>query len=105
MAPLDVRLGIYAALTRRTFDGVNPGGWVPEEKIGLDEALTAYTLGSARAGFMEEKVGSLETGKYADLVVLSRDLFELDPAEIPDAEVDMTIVEGEIVFQREGSDD
>jgi predicted amidohydrolase YtcJ len=105
VAPLDVRLGIYAALTRRTFDGANPGGWVPAEKIGLDEALTAYTLGSARAGFMEEKVGSLEAGKYADLVVLSENLFDLDPAEIPDVEVEMTIVEGEIVFLREGSDD
>jgi predicted amidohydrolase YtcJ len=98
-------LGIYAALTRRTFDGANPGGWVPAEKIGLDEALTAYTLGSARAGFMEEKVGSLEAGKYADLTVLSEDLFDLDPVEIPDVDVEMTIVEGEIVFLREGSDD
>jgi predicted amidohydrolase YtcJ len=105
VAPLDVRLGIYAALTRRTFDGANPGGWVPGEKIGLDEALTAYTLGSARAGFMEEKVGSLEVGKYADLVVLSENLFDLDPVEIPEVDVEMTIVEGEIVFLREGSDD
>jgi predicted amidohydrolase YtcJ len=105
VAPMDVRQGIYAALTRRTFDGANPGGWVPEEKITLEEALTAYTLGSARAGFMEEKVGTLEVGKYADLAVLSQDLFKMDPVDIPDVQVDMTIVEGEVVYRREGTDD
>jgi len=105
VAPLDVRLGIYAALTRRTFDGANPDGWVPEEKIILEEALTAYTLGAARAGFMEEKTGSLEEGKYADMAVLSRDLFQVDPVDIPQVGVEMTLVEGEIVYRREGSDD
>jgi predicted amidohydrolase YtcJ len=105
VAPMDVRLGIYAALTRRTFDGANPDGWVPEEKIILEEALTAYTLGAARAGFMEEKAGSLEEGKYADMAVLSRDLFQVDPVDIPQVGVEMTLVEGEIVFRREGSDD
>jgi len=105
VAPMNVRQGIYAALTRRTFDGANPDGWVPEEKITLDEALVAYTLGSARAGFMEGKVGSLEPGKYADLTVLSRDLFQVDPVTIPQVDVDLTIVEGDIVFRREGSDD
>jgi predicted amidohydrolase YtcJ len=105
VAPMDVRQGIYAALTRRTFDGANPGGWVPEEKITLEEALTAYTLGSARAGFMEEKVGTLQVGKYADLAVLSQDLFKMDPVDIPDVQVDMTIVEGEVVYRREGTDD
>lgn len=105
VAPMNVREGIYAAITRRTFDGANPQGWVPEEKITLEETLTAYTLGSARAGFMEEKVGSLEAGKYADLVVLSQDLFQVDPVDIPQVDVDFTIVEGEIVFRREGSDE
>ncbi|MGW8265675.1 MAG: amidohydrolase [Longimicrobiales bacterium] len=105
VAPMDVRRGIYAAVTRRTFDGANPGGWVPEEKITLEEALTAYTLGSARAGFMEEKVGTLVAGKYADMAILSRDLFEMNPIDIPLVQVDMTIVEGEIVYRREGSDD
>jgi predicted amidohydrolase YtcJ len=105
VAPMNVRQGIYAALTRRTFDGANPGGWVPEEKITLEEALTAYTLGSARAGFMEEKVGTLQVGRYADLAVLSQDLFKMDPVDIPDVQVDMTIVEGEVVYRREGTDD
>ncbi len=102
VAPLDVRLGLYGALTRRTIDGANPGGWVPEEKITLEEALTAYTSGSARAGFTEEKTGTLESGKYADLVVLSQDLFQVDPVDIPRVQVEMTVVEGEIVFRREG---
>ncbi len=102
VAPMDVREGLYAALTRRTFDGANPGGWVPEEKIDLEEALTAYTWGSAYAGFMENKVGRLEQGKYADLVVLSQDLFQIDPLEIPNVQVDLTMVNGEIVFRNEG---
>ncbi len=101
VAPMDVRLGIYAALTRRTIDGANPDGWVPEEKITLEEALRAYTSGGATAGFMEEKTGTLEEGKYADLVVLSQDLFQVNPVEIPEVEVEMTVVEGEIVFKRE----
>ena len=102
VAPMDVRQGVYAALTRRTFDGANPDGWVPEEKITLEEALGAYTMGSARAGFMGEKVGSLQPGKFADLVILSQDLFQLDPLEIPAVQVDLTMVDGEIVYHREG---
>jgi predicted amidohydrolase YtcJ len=101
VAPMDVRLGLHAALTRETFDGANPGGWVPEEKISLEEALSAYTSGGAWAGFMEEKVGTLEEGKYADLVVLSQNLFEVNPRDIPLVEVDVTLVEGEIVFRKE----
>jgi predicted amidohydrolase YtcJ len=102
---MDVRMGLYAALTRRTLDGANPGGWVPGQKIDLEEALTAYTLGSAKAGFMDEKVGTLEVGKYADMVVLSQDLFRLDPVDFPGVQVDLTVVEGEIVYRREGSDE
>jgi predicted amidohydrolase YtcJ len=105
VAPMDVRMGLYAALTRRTLDGANPGGWVPGQKIDLEEALTAYTLGSAKAGFMDEKVGTLEVGKYADMVVLSQDLFRLDPVDFPGVQVDLTVVEGEIVYRREGSDE
>ena len=102
VAPMNVREGLYAALTRRTFDGANPDGWVPEEKIGLEEALTAYTYGSAYAGFMEEKVGRLEPGKYADLAVLSHDLFQTDPLELPQVGVELTMVNGEIVYRNEG---
>jgi predicted amidohydrolase YtcJ len=101
VAPMDVRMGLYAALTRRTLDGANPGGWVPKEKISLEEALESYTFEGARAGFMEEKVGRLEPGKYADLVVLSQNLFETDPVEIPNVSVDLTVVGGEIVYRNE----
>ena len=86
----------------RALDGANPGGWVPEERISLAEALGAYTMGAALAGFAEGKTGSLEVGKYADMVVLSQDLFETDPLEIPAVRVEMTLVGGEIVFRSEG---
>ncbi len=102
VAPMDVLQGIYGALTRRTLDGANPDGWVPQERITLEDALRAYTWGSARAGFMEQKLGRLEPGKYADLVVLSQDLFGTDPAEIPNVQAQMTMVEGKIVYRNEG---
>ena len=105
VAPMDVRWGLYAAVTRRTLDGANAGGWVPQEKISLEEALRAYTQGGARAGFMEEKVGMLELGKYADIVILSQDLFKLDPVDLPQVQVEMTFVEGEAVYRREGSNE
>jgi hypothetical protein len=99
---MNVLMGLYGAVTRRTLDDANPGGWVPDQKIGLEDALISYTFGSARAAFMEEKVGRLEPGKYADLVVLSRDLFQIDPVELPGVEVELTMVEGEIVYRKEG---
>jgi predicted amidohydrolase YtcJ len=101
VAPMDVLTGIYAALTRRTTDGANPEGWVPDEKIALDDALRAYTWGSAFAGFVDDKVGQLVPGKYADMVILSKDLFEMDPVDIPSVQVDLTIVGGEIVYRKE----
>jgi predicted amidohydrolase YtcJ len=84
-----------------TTDGANPGGWVPGEKISLEEALSAYTSCSAKAGFMEEKVGTLEVGQYADLAVLYQNLFEVNPQDMPLVEVEITLVEGEIVFRKE----
>lgn len=102
VAPMDVRQGIYAAVTRRTTDGANPDGWVPGEKISLEEALTAYTSGSAYAGFAEGNSGRLEIGKFADLVVLSGDLFQMDAVEIPTVQVEITMVGGQIVYRNEG---
>ncbi len=101
VAPIDVLEGIYGAVTRRTLDGANPDGWVPEEKITVEEALRAYTYASARAGFMEEKVGQIRAGMYADLVVLSENILEMDPVGIPEVRVDLTVVEGKIVHRRE----
>jgi predicted amidohydrolase YtcJ len=101
VAPLNVLKGIYGAVTRRTLDGANPDGWVPEEKITVEEALRAYTYGSAWSGFMEEKVGQIREGMYADLVVLSENILEMDPVGITEVRVDLTVVEGGIVHRRE----
>ncbi len=100
VAPIDPLFGIYAAVTRRTIDGANPDGWVPEERIGVVEALTAYTVGNAYACFLENELGELQPGKYADLVVLSDDIIAIDPVEIADAHVDLTMVEGKVVYRR-----
>jgi len=93
--------GIYAAVTRRTLDGANPDGWVPEQKITVEEALRAYTLAGAYASFEEDDKGSIEIGKLADLVILDRDLTAIPPAEIRDAVVVATIVDGRIAYERE----
>lgn len=105
VAPLDPILGIDAAVTRRTIDGANPTGWVPEERITLQETLRAYTSGGARAGFVESRVGTLEAGKDADLVVLSGNVFEMDANALVDVRVDMTVVEGEVAYESGGGED
>ena len=74
VAPLDPILGIYAAVTRRTLDGKNPGGWFPAQKITVDEALRAYTAENAYGVFAEGRRGVLKPGARADLVLLDRDL-------------------------------
>jgi len=101
VAPLNPMKTLYAAVTRATLDGKNPNGWVPEQKIKLSEAVEAYTMGSAYAEFQEKEKGSITTGKLADMVLLSDDIFEIDPAKIGDVEVDMTMVGGKIVWQRQ----
>src|SRR5262249_29178196 len=98
VAPLDPLLGLEAAVTRATLDGKNPGGWVPEQKITLVEAVTAYTQGSAYAEFQEKVKGTLAPGMLADMVILSRDIFRLDPARIHEARADITIAGGRIVW-------
>ncbi len=100
VAPIDPLLGIYAAATRRTIDGATPDGWVPEEKISVPEVVTAYTAGAAYACYMEDVLGDLQPGKYADLVVLSDDIFSIDPVEIENVQVDLTLVGGEVVYRR-----
>ena len=95
VAPIDPLEGIYAAVTRRTLDGANPDGWVPQQKITVEEALHAYTAANAYAGFQEARLGTLEPGKWADFVVLSESLFEIDPVAIPDVRVLRTVVGGQ----------
>jgi predicted amidohydrolase YtcJ len=99
VAPLDPRLGIEAAVTRQTLDGKNPDGWVPEQRITVEEALRAYTRGNAYAAFAERTRGVLVPGACADLVVFDRDLTTIPPTTISEARVLVTIVGGKISFQ------
>jgi hypothetical protein len=100
VAPPTPLEGIYAAVTRRTLDDRNPGGWVPEQRIGVEDALRAYTLGGAYASFEEQEKGSLEPGKLADLALIDRDLTRVPPETIRDARVMLTVVGGQVVFER-----
>jgi predicted amidohydrolase YtcJ len=102
VAPPTPLEGIYAATTRRTLDDKNPGGWVPEQKITVEQALRAYTNGSAYAGFQEKDVGMLRPGMLADVVMIDRDLTRIAPETIRDAHVMLTMVGGRIVFDRNG---
>jgi predicted amidohydrolase YtcJ len=98
VAPLNPMLTIYAAVTRATLDDKNPGGWFPEQKLTVAEAVEAYTMGSAYAEFQEKTKGSITPGKLADMVLLSDDILSIDPVKIRDVKVLMTIVGGKIVF-------
>jgi predicted amidohydrolase YtcJ len=99
VAPLNPLLSVYAAVTRRTVDGKRPAGWIPEQKISVEEAVRAYTLGSAHAEFQENEKGTVAPGKLADLVILSRDIFTIDPNEIDKVKVVMTIMNGRVVYE------
>lgn len=101
VAPLSPLLGIHAAVTRRTIDGANPDGWVPGERISVDEALYAYTVANARAGFQDGRAGVIAPGALADFVVLGEDLRMIDPGMIPDVPVLRTVVGGFTVFEAE----
>jgi predicted amidohydrolase YtcJ len=91
--------GVQNALTRQTTEGEPAGGFVPSERITLEDTIKAYTLGAAFAGRRERSEGSLEPGKLADLIVLSQDLFKIKPSEISKEEVLMTMVGGQVVYQ------
>jgi predicted amidohydrolase YtcJ len=100
VAPPTPLEGIYAAVTRRTLDDRNPGGWVPAQRITVEEALRAYTSGGAYASFEEGAKGTLERGKLADFAIVDRDLTRTAPETIRDAKVTMTVVGGRVVFER-----
>lgn len=92
--------GIYASVTRCTYDKEPVGGYNPEQKLTVEEAIHSFTTGPAYATFEEKVKGTIEVGKYADLVVLEKDIKSVNPLEIMDINVEMTIVNGEIVYQR-----
>ncbi len=100
VAPPTPLEGIYAAVTRRTLDDKNPRGWVAEQKISVEEALRAYTIDAAYASFDEEIKGSLEVGKLADFVILDQDIINIEPSKIRDVKVLLTVIGGEIVFEK-----
>lgn len=100
VAPPTPLEGIYAAVTRRTLDDMHPDGWVPEQKITVEEALRAYTTGAAHAEYTERDKGMLARGMLADLVLIDRDLTRMPPETIRDARVVLTVVGGRVVYER-----
>jgi predicted amidohydrolase YtcJ len=96
--PINPMFGLYAAVTRQTLSGEPAGGWFPEQRISMEEAIRAYTYNTAYANFEEKIKGSIEVHKVADLVVLTKNLLQASPREILDTKVVMTIVGGKIVY-------
>jgi predicted amidohydrolase YtcJ len=98
VAPPTPLEGIYAAVTRRTLDDKNPGGWVPDQKITVEEALVAYTRSGAFASFDEKEKGAIAPGMLADVTVIDKDLRAIPPADIRSAKIVRTIVGGRTVY-------
>ncbi len=98
VAPPTPLEGIYAAVTRRTLDGKNPGGWIPEQRVTVEEALRAYTRDAAFASFEDADKGTLERGKLADLAIIDRDITRIAPVEIFEARCVATMVGGRLVY-------
>lgn len=98
VAPLDPLATVYAAVTRATLDGKNPGGWFPEQKLSVAESVEAYTMGSAYAEFQESEKGSITSGKLADMVLLTEDIFSIPPEKIREVRVLKTFVGGKLMF-------
>jgi predicted amidohydrolase YtcJ len=100
IAPLNPLLGVCAAVTRQTLDNKHPEGWIPEQRVTLEEALRAYTQGSAYAEFQEKVKGTIAPEKLADMVVLSADLFSIPADQIKNQRVILTMVGGKVVYQQ-----
>ncbi len=98
VAPFAPLTGIAAAVLRQTIDGKNPNGWMPEQRITVEQSLSAYTAQNAYAGFQEDRLGYIKTGYLADLVVIDKDLLQIDPQQITSAKVLRTIVNGKERF-------
>ena len=102
VAPLDPLTGVYAAVTRHTLDGAHPEGWIPEQKISIEQAMRAYTAAAAWAGFMDTRTGRLTPGRLADFVILTGDPFRIEPRNLLDLRVDATFVGGTEVCRSDG---
>jgi predicted amidohydrolase YtcJ len=98
--PINPYLGLYAAVTRQSTEGDPPGGWWPEERLSIEDAIRNYTAESAYASFEETDKGQIAEGKLADLVVHSKDLLTVSPAEILHTEADLTVFNGRVVYER-----
>ncbi|MDT7689864.1 MAG: hypothetical protein QOE46_2623 [Acidobacteriota bacterium] len=98
--PINPYLGLYAAVTRQSVEGDPPGGWWPEERISIEDALRNYTAESAYASFEEREKGQVAVGMLADLVVHSKDLLTASPQDILRAEPDLTVFNGRVVYER-----
>jgi predicted amidohydrolase YtcJ len=101
VAPLNPMLGIYAATTRRTLDDKNPNGWIPEQKISVEETVRAYTSGSAYAEFQENVKGTITAGKLADFIILSDDIFTMNPNDINKTKVLTTVMDGKTIYEND----
>lgn len=99
VAPLDPFIGISAAVLRQTIDGANPGGWLPNQKVTVEQSMHAYTWGNAYSSFMEDRAGLLSPGYYADITILDRDLLAVPPEKIAATQVLQTIVGGKTRYQ------
>ncbi|MGH9726468.1 MAG: amidohydrolase, partial [Candidatus Acidiferrales bacterium] len=95
--------GVQCAVTRQTPDGKPAGGWIPAERITVEQAIAGYTIGAAYAGHREKTEGSLEPGKLADLIIVSQNPFEVDPHKLGATEVVLTMVGGRVVYQESGA--
>ncbi|HSL53004.1 MAG TPA: amidohydrolase family protein, partial [Pyrinomonadaceae bacterium] len=98
--PINPMLGLYAAVTRQTITGQPASGWFPNERISIEDALRAYTYGTAYANFEEKIKGSIEVGKLADLTVLSKNLLKVSPKDYLTTDTLYTIVAGKVVYQK-----
>lgn len=103
VVPLNPLYGIYASATRETSDNKNPAGWIPGQKILVEDAVKCYTINSAYAAFEENIKGSIESGKLADLIVLNENIFKIPVERIKDVKIDITIFNGEIIYKRNTS--
>ena len=96
----DIMENIYFAVTNKNIKGLPEQGWIPEEKMSVDEAVKLFTKDAAYASYSEETNGTIEMGKHADLVVLEKDIYEINPDDIKTTKVDMTFVAGNCVYKR-----